>query len=72
MRTHTDYGNSIRYPITKKNKQSVENLQCCATKIVPEIENLPTLVYCSRRGDLIQMFKILHGIDDIDSAKFVT
>ena len=34
--------------------------------------NLPTLEYRRRRGDLIQMFKILHGIDDIDSSKFVT
>ena len=31
--------------------------------------NLPTLEYRRRRGDLIQMFKILHGID---SSKFVT
>ena len=82
VRTHTDYGNSIWYPITKKNKQSIENLQRCATKIVPEIKNLsyeerlrelklPTLEYRRRRGDLIQMV-MLHGIDDIDSAKFVT
>ena len=83
VRTHTDYGNSIWYPITKKNKQAIENLQRRATKIVPEIKdlsyeerlrelNLPTLEYRRRRGDLIQMFKILHGIDDIDSSKLVT
>ena len=29
--------------------------------------NLPTLEYRRRRGYLIQMFKILLGIDDIDS-----
>ena len=34
--------------------------------------NLPRLEYRRRRGDLIQMFKILYGIDDIDSSKFVT
>ena len=83
VRTHTDYGNSIGYHITKKNKQSIENLQRRATKMVPEIENLsyeerlrklnlPTLEYHRRRGALIQMFKILHGIDDTDSTKFVT
>ena len=83
VRTHTDYGNSIWYPVTKKNKQAIENLQRRATKIVPEIKdlsyeerlrelNLPTLEYRRRRGDLIQMFKTLHGIDDIDSSKFVT
>ena len=32
VRTHTDYGNSIWYPITKKNKQAIENLQRRATK----------------------------------------
>ena len=63
--------------------QYIENLQRRATKIVPEIKdlsyeerlrelNLPTLEYRRRREDLIQMFKILHGIDDIDSSKFVT
>ena len=40
VRTHTDYGNSIWYPITKKNKQAIENLQRRATKIVPEIKDL--------------------------------
>ena len=70
---------TIWYPVTKKNKQSIENLHCRATKIVPEIKdlsyeerlrelNLPTLEYHRRRGDLIQWFKILHGIDDIDSS----
>ena len=83
VKTHTDYGNSIWYPVTKKNKQAIENLQRRATKIVPEIKDLsyeerlrelylPTLEYHRRRGNLIQMFKILHGIDDIDSSKFVT
>ena len=40
VRTHTDYGNSIWYPVTKKNKQAIENLQRRATKIVPEIKDL--------------------------------
>ena len=82
VRTHTDYGNAIWYPVKNKNKKAIENLQRRATKIVPEIKdlsyeerlrelNLPTLEYRRRRG-AIQMFKILHGIDDIDSSKFVT
>ena len=64
VRTHTDYGNSIWYPVTKKNKQAIENLQRRATKIVPEIKDLsyeerlrelnpPILEYRRRRGDLI-------------------
>ena len=81
VRTHTDYGNSIWYiyPVKNNNKQAIKNLQCQATKIVPEIKdlsyeerlrelNLPTLEYRRRRGDLTQ---ILHSIDDIDSSKIV-
>ena len=82
VRAQTDYGNSIWYPVTKKNKQANENVQQRAAKIVPEIKNLsykkrlrelnlPTLECPRRRGDLIQMFKILHGIDEIDCSKFV-
>lgn len=77
IRPHLDYGNIIWYPTTKKNKQIVENVQRRATRIVPELKgltyeerlaalNLPTLEYRRRRGDMIELFKILHGIDDID------
>ena len=31
---------TIWYPVTKKNKQAIENLQRRATKIVPEIKDL--------------------------------
>ena len=71
------------YPVTKKNMQAIENVQRRATRIVPELKNLsyeerlqelnlPTLQYRRRRGDVIQMFKIIHGIDEIDSSKFVS
>lgn len=76
VRPHLDYGNSIWYPISKKNIQSIENVPRRATRIVPELKNLtyeerlfelnlPTLEYRRKRGDLIHMFKIIHGIDDI-------
>ena len=76
VRPHLDYGNSIWYPISKKNIQSIENVQRRATRIVPELKhltyeerlselNLPTLEYRRKRGDLIHLFKIIHGIDDI-------
>ena len=83
VRPHLDYGNSIWYPVTKKNMQSIENFQRRVTRIVPEFNilsykerlqelNLPTLEYRRRRRDLIQMYKILHNIHDIDSSKFVS
>ena len=40
VRPHLDYGNSIWYPISKKNIQSIENVQRRATRIVPELKNL--------------------------------
>ena len=83
IRPHLDYGNSVWYPVTKKNKQLIENVQRRATRLVPDLRdlsyeerlynlNLPTLEYCRKRGDLIQLYKMIHGIDDIDVTKFVS
>ena len=34
--------------------------------------NLPTLLYRRKRDDLIQVFKIVNGVDDISPDKFFT
>ena len=81
IRSHLDYGNLIYFPHTKKCKQILENAQRRATRVVPELRglsyqerlralNLPTLDYRRNRFDLIQVFKIIHKIDDIDSSVF--
>jgi len=81
VRSHLDYGNLIYYPITKKNKQLIENTQRRATRMVPELVgksygerlkelNLPTLDFRRRRYDLIQTFKIIKGVDDVLPQKF--
>ena len=81
--THLDYGNLIYYPTTKKCKQILENAQRRATRLVPELHgmsyrerlmefNLSTLEYRRKRYDIIQVFKIIHKIDDIDMSKFFT
>ena len=83
VRSHLDYGNLIYYPTTKKCKQILENAQRRATRLVPELRgmsyeerlmelNLSTLEYRRRRYDIIQVFKIIHKIDDIDMSKFFT
>ena len=83
LRSHLDYGNLIYYPTTKKNKQVLENAQRRATRMVPELRgmsyserlmelNLSTLEYRRKRYDIIQVFKIVHKIDDIDMNKFFT
>ena len=71
------------FPYTKKNIQLIENIQRRATRIVPELRglsyhqrlkklNLPTLLYRRQRFDVIQIFKIINGVDDVDPEKFFT
>ena len=82
VRSIIDYGGSVYFPTTKKNIQLVENIQKGATKILPELKdlpyrerlirlNLPTLHYRRKRFDLIQLYKIVHGFEDIQPGKFV-
>ena len=79
--SHLDYGNLIFYPTTKKYKQVLENAQRRATRLVPEFRglsyrerlvelNLSTLDYRRKRFDIIQVFNIVHKIDDIDMNVF--
>lgn len=81
IRSIIDYGGSVYFPTTKKNIQLIENIQRRATKLLPEIRdlnyserlmhlNLPTLQYRRKRYDLIQLFKIVHGFEDINPRKF--
>ena len=85
VRSNLDYymETLVFYPTTKKYKQIVENAQCRATRLVPELRgltykerliklNLPTLDYRRKRFDIIQVFKIVHKIDDIDMSTFFT
>ena len=81
VRSVLGYGGSVYYPSTKKNIQLLENLQRHATQIVPQLRgltyrerlerlNLPTLYYRRKCYDLIQLFKIVHGYEDIKPEKF--
>ena len=60
VRSIIDYGGSVYFPKTKKNIQLLENIQKCATKILPEFKdltyterlkrlNLPTLHYRTKK-----------------------
>lgn len=81
VRSHLDYGDSIWFPVYKKDIRIIENIQRRATRLLPQIKhlsykerlkelNLSTLMYRRRRGDLIKVFKILNGIDDIAHEEF--
>lgn len=81
VRPLLEYGNVIWHPRLKMNMRAIENVQRRATRMVPELEGLgykerlealklPSLHHRRRRGDLIQAFKILKGIDRIDPEVF--
>ena len=66
-------------PKLKSDCDSIERIQHRATKMVASIRNQPyesrlksldltTLVERRKRGDLIQMYKIMHNIDKVDKS----
>ncbi len=80
---HLEYGNTIWNPRFKLDEQAVEKVQRRATKLVPSIRDLPyterlrqlelpSLKHRRLRGDLIQVYKILNGIDRLDPTRFFT
>ena len=83
VRPHLEYANTIWSPFLKRDIEKLEKVQRRATKIVPALRDLPystrlllldlpTLAYRRLRGDLIQVFKIVHGIQDVErSSLFV-
>ena len=81
VRTHLEYGNVIWGPFYKGDIKSVERIQRRATKMVPDIKHLsyedrlkhlrlPSLVHRRRRGDMIQMYKIMKEVVDVDNELF--
>ena len=70
VRPHIEYANQIWTPYLKKHITALENGQRPATKLIPSLkdlsyperlraQNLPTLAYRRRRGDMIELYKIL-------------
>ena len=81
IRSILDYGGSVYYPYTKKNIQLIENVQRRATRLLQELKGLsygerleslkiPTMHYRRKRYDLIQLFKIVYGYEDIKPDNF--
>ena len=81
VRPHLEYANVIWHPMLKRQKQAIEAIQRRATKQVKEISNLtyedrlialnlPSIKYRQLRGDLIQTFKIIKNIDNLDCEEF--
>ena len=83
VRPHLEYGSAVWSVIYKKEAVAIENVQRRATKILPNIRNLsyserllylglPSLQYRRMRADMIQVFKILNGIDSVESDNLFT
>ena len=81
IRPHVEYGNAIWYPYLNRQSAAIERVQRRATKLVPEIKDMP---YTGRlralslislkarrvRGDLIQTYKIINNVDDTKVSNF--
>jgi len=68
----------VFHPRFKKDAEQIERVQRRATKLVPRLRNmsyenrlnatnLPSLVYRRYRGDMIEVFKYLHGLIGLHS-----
>ena len=70
---HIEYGNGIWGPHYQSDIRKIESIQRRATKVIDHLKykpyedrlkalTLPSLVYRRKRGDMIQMYKIMNGI----------
>ena len=69
------------HPLLKKDYQKMEKVQRRATKSIPSLKHLsyserltqlklPSLTYRRHRADVIQTFKIVKGLEDVESSTF--
>jgi len=77
VRPHLEYGNVVWHPQLKKDMQQLEGVQHRASRMVPGLSKLsyedrlrklgiPSLCYRRLRGDMIEVYKYLHGCYDVD------
>ena len=73
VRCHLDTASSVWHPYKKKHVIALENVQRRATKQLPGFKDLsyterlkclrlPSLAYRRERGDMIEVFKMVHGL----------
>ena len=84
IRPLLEYGNAVWSPYLRKHIDSIETVQRRFTKRIDNASNLdyqdrlckfklPSLEYRRLRGDLIEVYKILHGIyDPVTTKKLLT
>ena len=80
VRPHLEYCQQAFYPYHQKDINQLEGVQRRATKLVKALHDLPyedrlkelslySLAQRRERGDMITVFKIIHGLIDIDMTK---
>ena len=83
VRPHLENAATVCTPLFKKEMVVIENVQRRATKLVSTISHLtyqerlrclglPSLEYRRERADLVEVFKIMNDIDDVDKEKIFT
>ena len=80
VRPIMEYGGSVWIPLYQKDRDRLEKVQQRSTRLVSEIRDmsyeerlrtleLPTLVFRKKRADVLQTFKIVNRLENIDEAK---
>ena len=78
----TSSSNTFWHPCYKQDSQELEKVQRRATKLVKNLRDmayparlraldLPSLVYRMKRADMLQMYRIITGVDNLDRNNFV-
>lgn len=82
VRPHLEYGNVVWGPFNRGDQKLVERVQRRATRMVRVLAHLPyterlrelglpSLYFRRRRGDMIKVFRLLHGDMDQDPSQFL-
>ena len=80
VRPHLEYCCQFWSPISKQDADMLEKVQRRATKMIPSLRNLSyeerlkrlgmfSLRCRTLRGDIIEMFKMIHSIDKVNLGK---
>ena len=71
VRPHLEYAVPVWNPSLKNDIDMLENVQHRATRLVPGLKRLKTLKLTTleirrKREDLIEFYKILNGLDNVE------
>jgi len=81
VRPIVEYAQTVAHPLYKREEDGLEKVQRRATKQMKGMKEksyeerlkelkLPTLSYRRKRADMIQTYRILHQVDDMEQEKF--